>query len=454
MSKTLLVYPPFCTAASPPYSLGYLHSFLKNNLSTEHSVDVLDLNILFHKLKFPEDQKYFKQFSWLDYEQRAKKFLRLAGMCYSQNNKKVVRGEDPELLTELVAEIVNKSPDVVAFSLVYSSQVFYASALIPKLRALGIKTVIGGPAVNQKLAGIADIALKNEVDLLEYIEQMKIDHHALKTRRVLDFSVFNLQQYFIPEIVLPLRTSTSCYYQQCSFCTHHGGVKYAEHDLQDIKQTIILSKAKNVFFIDDMIPKKRLLELAAVLKPLAVSWMCQLRPTKEFDLETLRILSGSGLKVVLWGVESGSDRILQLMKKGTNKKDITVVLSNAHNAGIKNVLYIMFGFPTETETEFIETITFLKDNNKFIDLISSSTFGLQRESPMYSKPEQFAIAEIKTIGRTILEPKIEYSVSSGLMVEQLEKLKREYRMTLEKMNKFPSQMNYFREHMLCVLDNK
>ncbi len=453
MSKILLVYPPFCTAASPPYSLGYLHSFLKNNLSTEHSVDVLDLNILFHQLKFPEDQKYFKQFSWQDYEQRAKKFLQLAGMCYSQNNKKVVRGDDPELLTELVAEIVKKSPDVVAFSLVYSSQAFYASALIPKLRALGIKTVIGGPAVNQKLAGIADIVLKNEVDLLEYMGQKKIDHHALKTERVLDFSIFNLDEYFIPEIVLPLRTSTSCYYQQCSFCTHHGGAKYVEHDLQDIKQTIISSKAKHIFFIDDMISKKRLLELAAVLKPLAVSWMCQLRPMKEFDLETLQILSDSGLKVVLWGVESGSDRILDLMKKGTNKRDIAGVLDSSHAVGIKNVLYIMFGFPTETADEFIETINFLKENNKFIDLISTSTFGLQKDSPMSSQLERFGIVHVRMKERTILEPKIEYSVSSGLTVEQLEKMKREYKMTLEKMNKFPSQMNYFREHMLCVLDN-
>ncbi len=451
MSKLLLIYPPFCTPASPPYSLAYLHSFLKNNLSTEHSVDVLDLNILFHQLKFPEDQKYFGQSSWQDYEKRAKKFLQLAGACYSQNNKKVVLGESPELLAELVAEIIKKSPDIVAFSIVYSSQAFYASALIPKLQSLGIKTVIGGPAVNQKLAGIADIVLKNEVDLLKYIEQKKIDHHTLKIRRILDFSVFNLEQYFIPEIVMPLRTSTSCYYQQCSFCTHHGGAKYLEYDLEDLKKTILQSKAKHVFFIDDMIPKKRLLELAAVLKPLAVSWMCQLRPTKEFDLETLRILSDSGLRVVLWGVESGSDRILQLMKKGTNQKDIAGVLSNAHNAGIKNVLYVMFGFPTETETEFKETIAFLKENKNYLDLISTSTFGLQKESPMYSKPEQFGIAGIKTIGRTILEPKIEYSASSGLTVEQLEKLKREYKMTLEKMNKFPSQMNYFREHMLCVL---
>ncbi len=451
MSKILLVYLPFCTPGSPPYSLAYLHSFLKNNLSAEHVVDVLDLNILFHQLKFSEYQDYFRQSSGENYQQKAKKFLQLAGTCYSQNNKRVVRGEEPELLSELVVEIMKRSSTIVAFSIVYSSQAFYVSALIPKLRSLGIKTVIGGPAVNQKLVGLADVVLKNEVELLEFIEQKKTDHHALNTQRILDFSVFDSKQYFIPQIVLPLRTSNSCYYQQCSFCTHHGNAKYVEHDLEDIKQTIILAKAKHVFFIDDMIPKKRLLELAAVLKPLAVTWMCQLRPTKEFDRETLQILYDSGLKVVLWGVESGSDRILQLMKKGTNSKDVVGVLHQAHIAGIKNVVYIMFGFPTETEEEFLETITFLKENKECIDLISPSTFGLQKDSPMFSQLERFGIVDVRTSKRTILEPKIEYTVAAGLTVDQVEKLKREHKMTLEKINKFPTQMNYFREQMLFVL---
>ncbi len=451
MTKILLVYPPFCTPASPPYSLAYLYSFLKNNLSVEHGVNVLDLNIFFHQLKFPEEQKYFQQSSWQDYERNTKTFLQLAGACYSQNNKRVVRGEDPELLSELVAEIVTRSPEVVAFSIVYSSQAFYVSALIPKLRALGIKIVIGGPAVNDKLTKIADAVLKNEVDLLEYVEWEKVEHNNLKTRRVLDFSLFDVKQYFIPEIALPLRTSSSCYYQQCSFCTHHGNAKYREYDLEDIKETIVVSNAKHIFFIDDMIPKKRLLELAALLKPLAVTWMCQLRPTKEFDAETLRVLFNSGLRVVLWGVESGSDRILHLMKKGTNQRDITTVLDNAYTVGIKNVLYIMVGFPTENESEFMETIAFLKENKKQIDLISLSTFGLQKDSPMFTKLEDFGIIKVQTTERTILEPKIEYAVSSGLTADQLEKLKREHKQFIEKINKFPLQMNYFREHLLCVL---
>lgn len=454
MTKILLVYPPFCTPASPPYSVAYLSSFLRNNLCAGQTVEVLDLNIQFHQLKFPEYRHYFRQSSGQDYGQRAKTFLRHTGTCYSENNKNVVHGEDPELLSELLTYITEKSADVVAFSIVYSSQAFYAYALLTQLRALGIKTIIGGPAVNEKLMHVADLVLKNEVDLLEYVEQRKIEHLTLNTRRVLDYSLFDLDQYFIPEIVFPLRSSTSCYYQRCSFCTHHGNAKYVEYDLRDIRETIIRANAKHIFFIDDMIPKKRLLELAEMLKPLGVEWMCQLRPTKEFDEETLRILRASGLRIVLWGVESGSDRILQLMKKGTNTKDITTVLSSAHLVGIKNVLYIMFGFPSESKEEFMGTIAFLRENKDHIDLISHSTFGLQKESPMFSQLERFGISGLRMTERTILEPKIEYTMTSGLTVEEVERLKNEQKMTLEKINKFPVQMNFYREHMLCFLNER
>ena len=64
MKKVLLVYLPFCTPASPPYSITNLYAFLKANY--EGKVEVLDLNLEFHKLKFPEYQKYFHDGNWED----------------------------------------------------------------------------------------------------------------------------------------------------------------------------------------------------------------------------------------------------------------------------------------------------------------------------------------------------------------------------------------------------
>ena len=154
--------------------------------------------------------------------------------------------------------------------------------------------------------------------------------------------------------------------------------------------------------------------------------------------------------MIIWGVESGSDRVLSLMRKGTNKKDISKVLSDSHKAGIRNTVYIMFGFPTETKEEFLETISFLEDNADSIDLVSTSVFGLQKGTPVFDNPGDFGITKITESKRTILEPKISYEVSSGLTHAGAVKLRNSYKKTMEKVNKFPKTMNFFREHMLLV----
>jgi radical SAM superfamily enzyme YgiQ (UPF0313 family) len=451
--KTLLVYPPFCTPASPPYSITYLYAFLRDNAKS-HRVDVLDLNLEFHKQKFPEFQKYFQgikaKYDPEEYSKTAAEYRKVTSFCYSQSNKLVVEGKLPELFKEMLDKIKSKKPDVVAFSIVYSSQSFYAYSLCAELKKRGIRTVVGGPAANTKLNEVAE-HLKNEIELLEYVMQAKPAHDSLNCDTILDFSIFPLSDYFTPEPVLPIKTSGGCYYRQCAFCTHHHNTGYYETKIENIAESIKLSNVKRVFFIDDLIHKKRLLEIARVLKPLNVSWTCQLKPTADLDLPTLKTLHDSGLKMVLWGVESGCDRILTLMRKGTNKQDIAKVLRDSSAAGIKNCLFIIFGFPTETKEEFVETIEFLKQNSEHIDLISTSIFGLQKGTPICECPADFGITKIIENKRTILEPSIEYEVSTGLTQKQATLARQRYRRTLEKLDKYPKAMNFFREHMLCLV---
>jgi radical SAM superfamily enzyme YgiQ (UPF0313 family) len=214
--------------------------------------------------------------------------------------------------------------------------------------------------------------------------------------------------------------------------------------------SVVSSKQRHFFVVDDMIHKKRLLEIAKVLKPLNVFWQCQLKPTRDLDYKTLKELRDSGLRIIVWGVESACDRILKMMEKGTNKKDISDVLKSSKDAGIKNGVYIMAGFPTETKEEFLETIDFLKANSDNIDLVSVSVFGLQKGTPVYNNPEKYGITRIIEQKRTILEPKISYTLKSGLTQEEASELKKKYKKTLDKFNKYPKEMNFFREHMLSL----
>lgn len=444
MKNILLVYLPFCTPASPPYSITNLYSFLKNN--SKHNVEVLDLNLEFHKLKFSKFQNYYHNINnWENYDKITDDYRRLTAKIYAENNKKVVLGEKPELFDVFLKKIKEKKPDIVAFSIVYSSQAFYAYSLIKELT---IKCVLGGPAVNEKLIKAADAVLNNESELLEYISSNKVN--KLNFNYALDFSIYNFNEYFTPKPIIPLKTTNTCYYKGCTFCTHFKDVPYAEYSLDMIKKTIIDSKQKYFFLIDDMIPVKMLLKIAEAVKPLGIRWACQLRPTRDLN-PVLKILKESGLVLIMWGVESGNDRVLNLINKGTNKHDIKHVLENSHNIGIKNIVYMMVGFPTETRKEFLETIDFLKNNEKNIDLVSFSVFGLQKNTFIYNNPEKFGIIKITEEKRTVLEPKISYETSKGLSQKEANKLRDNYKKTIEKINKYPKTMNFFREHMFCMI---
>jgi hypothetical protein len=444
MKKVVLVYAPFCTPASPPYSITNLYCFLKKN---GVDAEMLDLNIKFHDLKFGSYKDYFQNFinkyDANEYNNMSKKFIQETKEVYMANNKKVVDSLKPELFDEFFEEIIDKKPSIVAFSIVYSSQCFYAYALLKKLKRVGVKTVIGGPAVNEILSSVADKTLKNEVELLEEVSNIKdvdVDIH-------LNFSIYNPSDYFVPALVIPIKTSSTCFYQKCAFCTHYTDVKYCEYGLDGIKKTIAKSKAEYFFLIDDNIHKKRLLEISSVMKG---KWCCQLKPTKDWDFETLKRLNRSGLKMIMWGVESGSDGVLGAMRKGTNTKDVAKVLLDSHNAGIKNIVYVMFGFPGETKEEFLETIDFLKRNSLNIDLISTTTFGLQKGSAVYENPSEFGISKVIETKRTVLEPKLSYEVENGLTQEDAKDFRQKYKKTLEGINKYPKGMNFFREHMLIL----
>ncbi|MBD3318696.1 radical SAM protein [Candidatus Woesearchaeota archaeon] len=442
--QTVLIHAPFCTPASPPYSLAYLYSFLQRN--GHRQLGIIDLNLEYHR------QHYSKYFAKLQHTVDLKALLKETSKEYAATHRTIRKGREPEDTEQFINNILETKANTAVFSIVYSSQAFYAYALIKKLKEKGITTIIGGPAVTPQLAGLADLHLNNEIELLEALQHKPVNHENLDCRTLLDYSAFPLHKYFSPQPVLPIKTCTACYYQRCAFCTHHQSTPYREFSLHDIATTIKKSGQTYFFFIDDMIHKKRLLDLAAIIQPLGIRWMCQLRPTRELDKNTLQTLYDAGLRVVLWGVESGSQRVLDLMNKGTKVCDISRVLQNAKDVGITNVTFIMFGFPTETTEEFLQTIQFLKNNSYSIDLVSTSVFGLQRNAPAFNNPQQYGINTIHTEQRDLLDTKITYTPTSGLTTNEAAALKRKYTKTLQRINKVAKEMNFFREHLLTSKD--
>jgi len=446
--KLLLIYPPFCTPTAMPYSL----AALKSNLiaSLQLNIQCLDLNAYFHTIQFPtyyQNLQLAYQQGLTTYGKLLQDFENESREVYAQNHKLIVHKQPPFHLQTLIQQIKDQKPDFIAFSLVYNSQCFYSEALIDELRWLNIPIITGGPAVTSNIKK-KTIYLKNEQELISYLQNQNIQSTTQSTTIIPpDFSDFKTEQYLSASPIYPLKSSTTCFYKLCTFCTHFARVPYAEYPIETIVQTIKNHNIKYIYFIDDMISTKRLVALANALQPLGVKWWVQLRPTRDL-LPVLPQLAKAGLHTICWGVESANQRILDLMKKGTHIEDIPNVLTTAHNSGIKNMVYIMFGFPTETKEEVMHSFDFLTENKNNIDLICSSIFGLQHGSTIYDHPQDYHITDINEKSRTVLDPKITFNISLGLTTEQTKKIRHRHMHRINSINKFPKVFDFVKEQML------
>ncbi|MCB9361904.1 radical SAM protein [Candidatus Woesearchaeota archaeon] len=341
--KLLLTYLPHHLPIMPPYALGYLNRFLSVN-STDH-ITTIDLNARWWQTFHPNILQTIRQ-ATSDEE------LTVA----LQKAANIQVSPDIHWLQEQC-----KNFDLICASIQYTEQDKLANQLNIKIR--------GGPAASNPM---------HEFALLDMLTKKEsIDEHQLTS--------FDFNQGEYCSDIIPLRTSTACWYRKCRFCTHYNYKHFFQFPLEDIASNI---SSRHLFFTDDMIAHPYLLKLAPKL--LNHEWWIQLRPTLDITSH-LQSLKNNGLKVAAWGVESGSQHILDAMDKGTRIDEISHILKKSKEAGIINIVYIMFGYPGETDKDRKQTISWLQDNANCIDLLSSSLFvpgGIEKRPPAISKIPQ------------------------------------------------------------------
>jgi hypothetical protein len=152
----------------------------------------------------------------------------------------------------------------------------------------------------------------------------------------------------------------------------------------------------------------------------------------------------AGFRFFYFGLESGCNRILNLMKKGITKETAAEVCRNVYDAGIWNHLYTFFGFPTESRAEAQETIDFLLSNKNIIRSFNIDKFLLTKWTPMMKCPERYGISGFDAGPDTEFSLAYNYTVSSGLTSSEAlelshvygERIAREYKSkTLSKLSR-------------------
>jgi len=286
-----------------------------------------------------------------------------------------------------------QSPDIIGISLNYLSQASCTFSLAGFVRANfpNITIVIGGGLCSSWLQFDAFRNLCNSLGIKavkgageKVLASLCGVNKVLSNEFIPDYSFVDYEKYFSPLKVLPFMAEKGCYYKKCRFCPERAeNNKFEAMQVEKVfkRLAVQIEKVKPglIHFIDNAISPKVLKYMSDNIK---ISWYGFVRVTKELeDLEFCKKLKKSGCVMLQLGIESGSDKVLADMEKGTTVASISKVLKNLKNVGIGVYAYFLFGTVTENEQYANDTYVFLKEHIDYIDFLNIAIFNLPVMSP-------------------------------------------------------------------------
>jgi radical SAM superfamily enzyme YgiQ (UPF0313 family) len=161
-----------------------------------------------------------------------------------------------------------------------------------------------------------------------------------------------------------LTVAHGCYWKQCTFCDvgldYIGRYEMTPTDrlVRQIEQLIAETGRRGFHFVDEAAPPAALKALALRLleQDIRISWWGNIRFEEAFTPDLCRLLAASGCIAVTAGLEAASDRLLDKMKKGITVDQTALVAAAFRDAGILIHAYLMYGFPSETIQETVDSL--------------------------------------------------------------------------------------------------
>lgn len=356
-------------------------------------------------------------------------------------------------LTALTSLVIDThQPDLVVLSVPFPGAMYAALRIAQsiKLKKPHIKIALGGGYVNTELRQLSDPRVFNFVDFISLDSGERpllalIDHLNGKrsTERLVRTFIRNqsgqVQYMNWPEPDIPfedvgtatwdglpldsylslldmlnpmhrlwsdgrwnkLTVAHGCYWKKCSFCDvsldYISRYETASASLLvDRIQEIIAETGQTGFhFVDEAAPPKILKALAEELirRKVIISWWGNIRFEKTFTPDLCQLLAQSGCIAISGGLEVASDRLLALMKKGVSVEQVAQVTKGFSDAGILVHAYLMYGFPTQTVHETVDSLEYVRQlfENGCIQSGFFHRFTCTVHSPVGKNPEAYGI---------------------------------------------------------------
>lgn len=202
-----------------------------------------------------------------------------------------------------------------------------------------------------------------------------------------------------------LTMAHGCYWGKCTFCDISlDYIKIYEpisaKILVDRMEELIESTGETGFhFVDEAAPPALMREVALEIlrRNLVVTWWTNIRFEKSFTKDLCFLLKLSGCVAVSGGLEVASDRLLKLIDKGISVEQVAKVTRNFTEAGIMIHAYLMYGYPTQTIQETVDSLEMVRQLFEMGILQSAfwHQFAMTAHSPVGINPEEFGVTPIK-----------------------------------------------------------
>lgn len=192
-----------------------------------------------------------------------------------------------------------------------------------------------------------------------------------------------------------------CYWARCTFCD--VSLDYiaayepvAARILVDRMEALATATDQTGFhFVDEAAPPSllRAVALEILKRGLVFTWWTNIRFEARFTLGLCLLLRASGCVAVAGGLEVASDRLLALIDKGVTVDQVAQVARNFTEAGVLVHAYLMYGFPTETAGETVDSLERVRQLFE-AGVVRSGfwhRFALTAHSPVGRDPERFGI---------------------------------------------------------------
>ncbi len=213
------------------------------------------------------------------------------------------------------------------------------------------------------------------------------------------------EDYLSPRPIVPLLASVGCYHQACAFCDHfHSVAGYRPRKIasviEDMKKIYAETGCRDFYLVDDCTPPKTMYLLAQELIKWreeeggpAIRWITECRAERLLlkNPDILPTLAKSGCQMLIFGMESADDRVLDSMGKGVTVEQIREVFKAVKRAGIKVWAFYMLGFPTETEEAARRTHEFMREMRDIVDVFAGGPFLVTRHSPIAHNSQAYGI---------------------------------------------------------------